>query len=142
MLRPFPVYPSHQLREGTAATRGRKTRNGAADAEAERRGVIRGINEEISRYYKLPPGQTKWCCSELISEGKRDQDHSQEQFPLLAFCSAQGFRASLEDRRCSHEFLFRSPTSWEAWKPPFFIIRCIIDFESYIPVLSPALIRG
>ena len=75
VLRPFPVYPSHRLRERAPATRDRKARNRAASAEAGRREVIRSINEELSTYYELPAGRMMWSCPELIAEGKCDHDH-------------------------------------------------------------------
>ena len=81
MLRPFPVYSSHRLRERAPATRIRKVHNGAANAEADRREAIRAINEELSTYYELPAGRTMWSFPELIVEGKCDYDHSQEPFP-------------------------------------------------------------
>ena len=81
VLRPFPVYPSHRLRQGGSGTRIRKAHNRAANAEADRREAIRAINEELSTYYELPAGQTVWGRPELLAEGKCDYDHSQEPFP-------------------------------------------------------------
>ena len=63
-----PVYARPQLQKGTGtrSTQGKR----ASDAEHRRRRAIRGLNEELSRYYQLGVNQSIWECPELLSRGK------------------------------------------------------------------------
>lgn len=38
------------------------------------RDTIRGLNEEISRYYLPPNGQDEWTCPQLLLKGTRGLD--------------------------------------------------------------------
>jgi len=63
-----PVYAGPRLKGGpsTRSTQGKR----ASDAEHRRRRGIRGLNEELSRYYQLGVNQSLWGCPELLSRGK------------------------------------------------------------------------
>jgi len=58
-----PMYSEPRLIKGT----GRRTGEGrkAPDVEHKRRKGIRGLNEELSKYYQLAANQTAWGCPDL-----------------------------------------------------------------------------
>lgn len=71
MLRPIPVYANPRLRKGgPPKAQGVKHQSRSAISECKRRDDTRRINEELSRYYKLPQGWAEWACTDLILEGK------------------------------------------------------------------------
>ena len=114
-LHPVPVYPSHRLKDGAAKTHGRRVQGEATDTEAWRREGIQRLNEELSRYCKLPEGQTRWECPEMISKGEHDHNQSRKLFSLLTFSQCSTMLSLLRDRMrySSRESLFRSPTLLE-----------------------------
>ena len=71
---PVPVYDAPRLAKGA----GKRSAQGkrAPDVEHRRRIVTRGLNEELSRYYRLAMGKPAWKCPELLSKGKHGRYHS------------------------------------------------------------------
>ena len=58
--------------------RGKRTAEGkkAPDAEHRRREGTRGLNEELSQYYRLADKQDLWECPELLVKGKYGRGYS------------------------------------------------------------------
>lgn len=46
------------------------------DLECERRRRVRGLNEELSKYYVLPEGEEKWTCRGLLSRSEYNYGQS------------------------------------------------------------------
>jgi len=71
---PVPVYDTHRLAKGA----GKRSAQGekAPDMEHRRRVVTRGLNEELSKYYRLAMNKPAWKCPELLSKGKHGRYHS------------------------------------------------------------------
>jgi len=66
-----PIYDEPRLSRG----KGQRTVEGTRpDAEYERRKGARGLNEELSRYYRLATNQGAWGCPELLSKGEHARD--------------------------------------------------------------------
>lgn len=72
-----PEYDAPRLTRGngTRTAQGKK----APDAEHRRRRGTRELNEELSRYYRLPANQEEWRRPELVVKGEHDCDRSEPQ---------------------------------------------------------------
>ena len=68
-----PMYHKTKLRTGRCG----RTKAGvtANDQECARRTVLRGLLDDLSRYYPLQ-GDKLWSTRALVMEGKRKNDHS------------------------------------------------------------------
>jgi len=69
----MPVYSEPRLITG----KGIRTKEGSKgpDDEHERRKGTRGLNQELSKYYKLPGKRAAWGSPELLVKGKLSRDH-------------------------------------------------------------------
>ena len=66
--------------------KGRRTMAGSkgADEEYERRNEIRQVYQELSRYYPLEEGNTKWSTPQLLLKGEYEfQSPGSRHFPYL-----------------------------------------------------------
>lgn len=74
-MHPVPVRDKPSL--GKCGSQPRKGKKRTLDAEREsvRRKEIRGLYEELSKFYELPKEGTTWKCPRLLSLGKLGCDH-------------------------------------------------------------------
>ena len=69
MLHPIPVYAQPQLRRGPHHSQGANLNEPVGKVKKRRRDT-RLINEELSRYYQVPPEWSGWECRSLLKKGK------------------------------------------------------------------------
>ena len=72
---PTPVYPTHLLKKGTIKKQYFQSKT--AEGEAKKRDEIRETYEELSRYFEVPMGCTKWVRPQLLLRGKYHRGRSQ-----------------------------------------------------------------
>lgn len=83
-----PVYSGPRLRGvSRIEAPSQNIRKRATVTEAKTRGMIRGLNEEISRYFKVPEGRREWTSQQLLSRGKYHRGRRSDILPYLYFLS-------------------------------------------------------